>query len=71
MMITGDLVWYRQTCRGGYGFDRRVPAVFIRATDRRVTVEVLTRDTHERKLIAVHPKNVTSRLADEAVVWPR
>ncbi len=43
-MQTGDLVWFLQTNRGGYGFQKRVPAVFVHATDRRFQIEVLLRD---------------------------
>lgn len=69
-MQTGDLVWFLQTNRGGYGFQKRVPAVFVHATDRRFQIEVLLRDGG-RKTISVHPRNVTGRLADEAIVWTR
>lgn len=64
----GDLVWYRQVTPGGYGFANRVPAVFLRATERRVTIEVLVRDG-SRKSIAVHPTNISPRHPDEAIRW--
>jgi hypothetical protein len=69
-MNAGDLVWYRQGCRGGYGFRRFVPAVFLRDTGRRVIVEVLTKGG-TRVSIAVMASNVTPRLAGESIEWSR
>ena len=67
-MTPGDLVWYRQTCSGGYGYAHRVPAVFVKATECRVTVEVLVRDG-TRKRINVHPGNVIPRARGESIEW--
>ena len=65
-VIANDLVWYIQTCRGGYGFGRRVPAVFLYARPRRVAVEVLCRDG-SKKVIFVEPRNVEPRAAGESI----
>ena len=65
-MRAGDYVWYLQTCRGGYGYQRRGPAVFVRQTDRRVVIEVLTRAGQWKK-IAVRPCYVTERATGEAI----
>lgn len=59
-MNDGDAVWYRQTCRGGYGFQRDVPGVFVKRTDRRVIVRLLLK-SGESTDVTVHPKNVRPR----------
>jgi hypothetical protein len=69
-MTEGDLVWYRQTSYGGYGFTRRVPAIFVRATARRVVVEVLLRDGTKTN-IAVHPDRVSPRATGDTIEWAR
>ncbi|HUC40863.1 MAG TPA: hypothetical protein VMR92_08530 [Gemmatimonadales bacterium] len=60
----GDLVWYLQTCRGGYGFQRKVPAVFLHATPQRSLIEVTLMDGKKR-VIAV--KAITPRLPEERI----
>lgn len=69
-MRTGDLVWWRYTARGGYGYTRRIPGVFLRQTMRRVAIEVLKRDgTRARRFVLLD--NVEPRRADETIVWSR
>jgi hypothetical protein len=65
-VITGDPVWYRQAVRGGYDCALDVPATFVRATPRRVTVQVVLKDATTIR-IHVSPKNVRPR--DPAAVW--
>lgn len=67
---SGDLVWYRQVCPGGYGFANRVPAIYLKRTPMRVSIEVLKRDG-SRARIAVVPANVSPRAAGEAIEWFR
>lgn len=60
-------VWYRQTCRGGYGFQRDVPAIYEKQTSRRrVTIRVQLRDGQEKR-ISVDPINVRPRILPGAV----
>ena len=56
-MKPGDRILFRQTCRGGYGFQRFVPGTFVRSTPRRVTVQ-LTALNGTYVQVSVHPKNV-------------
>ena len=65
-MNEGDPIWYRQTQRGGYGFQRDVPGEFVRESGRRVTV-LLHRKSGEPVQVVVHPKNVRPR--DPEAVW--
>jgi hypothetical protein len=66
----GDLIWWRQTQHGGYGFTQRVPGVFLRLMPRRVEVELLKRDgTRVRRHVQF--KNIEPRSADESIVWER
>lgn len=58
----GDLIWFRQTCRGGYGFQRDVPAVFIQETLRRCSIDVPLH-TGGWKRISVKPDNIRARLS--------
>jgi hypothetical protein len=58
--IRGDRVWYRQTCRGGYGFERDVPAVFLRRTLARATIDVELLSGGSKRIV-VHPKNLRRR----------
>lgn len=61
LLRPGDPVWYRQTCRGGYGQQRDVPCTFVRATERRVVVRVELR-TGGAADVAVAHKNVRVRV---------
>lgn len=65
-MTAGDPIWYRQTCRGGYGCQRDVPGEFVKATDRRVVVKLWLKDG-TRVDVAVTATNVRPR--DPAAVW--
>lgn len=56
----GDPVWYRQTCRGGYGFQRDVPAVFVCQHAKRASIRVHALDG-SKKQIAVDSKNLRLR----------
>jgi hypothetical protein len=58
----GDPVTYVQTCRGGYGFTRDVPAVFVRAGVKRHTIRVRSSDGSREVEIHVAPGNL--RVAD-------
>jgi hypothetical protein len=61
----GVLVWYRQTIRGGYGFDRYVPAVFVGYTRRRCRI-ALERERGDAPIrIAVDPARIFHRLAED------
>jgi hypothetical protein len=71
-------VWYRQTCRGGYGFQRDVPAVEDYRTGQRVSVLVVSAAGGQLRRIAVHPRNIRPRvlrdsgeLIDQLVAQPR
>jgi hypothetical protein len=59
----GDAVVYIQTCRGGYGFTREVPAVFVRAGVKRHTIRVRSADGSREVEIHVAPGNL--RVAKE------
>ena len=59
----GDPIWFAQTCRGGYGFERDVPGEFVRAHVSRVTV-VLYRKLGDPVEVVVHPKNVRRRCVE-------
>lgn len=59
-MTIGDRIWYRQTCVGGYGFRRDVPAVYIGETPHRTLIEVGKPDGSFVR-IAVKPANVRPR----------
>jgi hypothetical protein len=54
----GDAVLYIQTCRGGYGFQRTVPAVFVRAGAKRHTIRVRAADGSREVEIHVAPGNL-------------
>lgn len=43
-MKPGDPIWYRQTVRGGHGFDRDIPGEFVRATARRFVIKLWLKD---------------------------
>jgi hypothetical protein len=58
-MKQGDRIWYRQTCLGGYGFQRDVPAIFDWQGPKRATIRVQTSAGEKR--IAVKPENLRSR----------
>ena len=60
VLKAGDPIWYRQICRGGYGFDRDVPGEFMHTTPRRVTVRLWMKDG-TRVEVVVHPNNVRPR----------
>ena len=59
-MERGDLIWFRQACRGGYGYQRDVPGMFIQAHPTRVTVRLFHR-YGEPVDVVVHPRNVRPR----------
>jgi hypothetical protein len=63
---TGDPVWYRHQTRGGYGFEVDVPAVYLRATTRRLRVRVFTKAGTTAD-ISVLPAHVRPR--DPQEVW--
>lgn len=65
-MNPGDPIWYRQVTRGGYGFVNDVPGEFVKATPRRVTIQVFLKDGSKTQ-ISVHPNNVRPR--DPQAVW--
>src|SRR5438132_914519 len=75
-MKAGDAVWFRQTCRGGYGFQRDVPGEFIYVNgrdddpDARVAIDVTT-SLGERKRISVKAKNIRPRSCEAASPSPR
>lgn len=62
----GDLVWYRQPKRGGYGCAQwDVPGVYLRIPrGRRVEIAVTVGDGTTRHL-TVEPKNLRRRSAGE------
>ena len=64
-MNAGDPIWYRQTSRGGYGFQRDVPGIFIRPASigPRVIVQ-LERADGIRKDVVVAASNVRPRVID-------
>lgn len=57
----GHRIWFRQACRGGYGFQRDVPAVLIRRGPKRWMIEVWLSHGTSRKRIYVSPQNVRDR----------
>lgn len=57
----GDPIWFRQTCRGGYGWERDVPGLFWERTAKRITV-CLTKKDGTHAYVSVHPKNVRPRV---------
>jgi hypothetical protein len=67
-LATGELVWYLQTQRGGYGYQQRVPGVYVRPGSARVQIEVLKRDG-SRARIWVARKNLIPRGPDEGIRW--
>jgi hypothetical protein len=60
-VTAGDRIWFRQTCRGGYGFQRDVPGWFVRQTAKRVTVLLSIANSERKVTVPVHPKNVRAR----------
>lgn len=62
-MKEGDPIWFRQTQRGGYGFQSDVPGRFVRMAGTRAIVLLKKRDGSEKQ-VAVHPKNVRERVDD-------
>lgn len=61
--LENDRVWYRQTCIGGYGFNRDVPARYVRECRRRVTIDLLNAYGHQKR-ISVLRKNIRPRDKD-------
>lgn len=60
-LSVGDPIWFRQTCLGGYGFQRDVPGEFVRYTPRgRTTVSLRLKDGSRRQ-ISVLARNVRRR----------
>lgn len=68
-LTPGTPVWYRQTCRGGYGFQRDVPAIFVRAYpgSRWVAIDVTIAlvDGTAHKRIRVVGSNVRRQAIDD------
>jgi len=56
----GDPIWYLQSVRGGYGWDDQVPGEYLRATPRRVLVQLFTR-AGEVVRVFVAAENLTPR----------
>ena len=65
-MKAGDMIWYIQTTKGGYGFDGDVPGEYVRATQRRVFVRLMLLDGSTRT-VAVSPTRVQRRRAVEGI----
>ena len=65
VMNEGESLWYRQGCRGGYGFDHDVPGWYVKTTLRRVIIRVTSKDGSLSAKIAVAPNNIRSRHNEE------
>lgn len=63
-MKNGDLVIYRYTQRGGYGFQRDVPAVFDCVVGKRIAIFVQKQDGSTKR-IYVKPENVRDVVVPE------
>jgi hypothetical protein len=56
----GDLVIWEHETRGGYGYVERIPAIVVRPSAQKVTIEVQTVDGRAKR-VSVNPENVHYR----------
>jgi hypothetical protein len=60
MMQPGEAVIWNRVAAGGYGFSEHVPAVIVRVTGRKVTIDAAL-DAGGSKRVSVDPKNISPR----------
>ena len=59
-MNPGDMVWYRQVGRGGYGYERKVQARVVKVFKTRVRIRVgITDDPWNTKAVVSKHKDIS------------